>query len=124
MVTSSDGSDGHPRQYASFPEKDARYVRAHAVLDMDTFIHRSTGLTAQILGLADRGRLLPGAHADVVVFDPHTYAPGADYLQPQVLARGVSTLLVNGYLAIDRGEATDALAGRLLRHEPTPGSCP
>ncbi|UNK59075.1 amidohydrolase family protein [Pseudoxanthomonas daejeonensis] len=124
MVTSSDGTDGHPRQYASFPEKYARYVRAQGVIDLDTFIHRSTGLTARILGLADRGRLQPGAHADVVVFDPEAYSPGADYLAPQELAHGVDVLLVNGRLAIDEGQATDALAGRFLRHEPTPGACP
>lgn len=124
MVTSSDGSDGHPRQYASFPEKYLRYVREQRVIDLDSFIHRSTGLTAEILGLDDRGRLRPGAQADVVVFDPQTYAPGADYLNPRVLARGVETLLVNGQLAVDAGQPTEALAGRFLQHAAKPGSCP
>ncbi|WP_024868574.1 N-acyl-D-amino-acid deacylase family protein [Pseudoxanthomonas suwonensis] len=124
VVTSSDGTDGHPRQYASFPEKYARYVREQGVLDLDTFIHRSTGLTASILGLADRGRLQPGAAADVVVFDPDGYAPGATYLEPKVLARGVETLLVNGQLAIDGGQATDALGGQVLHHRAADGTCP
>lgn len=124
MVTSSDGTDGHPRQFASFPEKYARYVRGQGVIDLDSFIHRSTGLTAEILGLTGRGRLRPGAQADVVVFDPQTYAPGADYLHPRVLARGVDTLLVNGRLAVDQGQATDVLAGRFLRHAPSTGTCP
>ncbi|KAF1684941.1 amidohydrolase [Pseudoxanthomonas broegbernensis] len=124
MATSSDGSDGHPRQYASFPEKYARYVRGQGVLDLDAFIHRSTGLTASILGLRDRGRLVPGAWADVVVFDPDAYAPAADYLAPRVLSRGVRTLLVDGVPAIDDGQATAALAGRMLRHRPPEGACP
>lgn len=124
MVTSSDGTDGHPRQYASFPEKYARYVREQGVLDLDTFIHRSTGLTADILGLPDRGRLRPGMHADVVVFDPQAYAPGADYLAPDVLAHGVELLLVNGVPAIDGGRATDALAGRMLAKGAPAGTCP
>ena len=124
MATSSDGTDGHPRQYASFPEKYARYVRGQGVLDLDAFLHRSTGLTADILGLHDRGRLQPGAHADVVVFDPQAYAPGADYLAPEVLARGVELLLVNGVPAIDGGQATDALAGRMLAGPAPVGTCP
>lgn len=124
MVTSSDGSNGHPRQYASFPEKYVRYVREQGVLDLDAFIHRSTGLTARILGLEQRGRLQPGAYADVLVFDPEAFAPGADYFSPRVLSRGVQVLLVNGVPAIDGGRATEALAGRHLRHAPPAGTCP
>ena len=124
VVTSSDGSNGHPRQYASFPEKYVRYVRQQPVLDLDSFIHRSTGLTADILGLADRGRLAPGAWADVVVFDPDSYAPNATYLAPGELSSGVHTLLVNGVPAIDGGQATEALTGHVLRHAPPEGTCP
>lgn len=124
VATSSDGSNGHPRQYATFPEKYARYVREQQVLDLDQFIHRSTGLTADILGLSDRGRLVPGAWADVVVFDPEGFKPNATYLAPRKLSSGVRTLLVNGVPAIDGGVATDALAGRMLRHAPPPGTCP
>ena len=124
VVTSSDGSDGHPRQYASFPQKYVRYVREQNVIDLDSFIHRSTGLTAEILGLKDRGRLRPGAQADVLVFDPKTYAAGADYLNPRVLARGVDTLLVNGQLAVDQRNATSVLGGRFLQHVPGAATCP
>lgn len=123
VVTSSDGTDGHPRQYGSFPEKYARYVVEQAVLDLDTFIHRSTGLTASILGLSDRGVLRTGAAADIVVFDPNSYAPGATYLSPKVLARGVETLLVNGVLAIDGARATTALSGQMLTHRPPAETC-
>ena len=124
VVTSSDGGDGHPRQFASFPELYERYVRQQPVLDLDRFIHRSTGQTADILGLADRGRLVPGAAADVVVFDPEGYKANATYLAPRELSSGVQTLLVNGVVAIDGGSATEALAGRVLRHVPPEGSCP
>lgn len=124
VVTSSDGTDGHPRQYASFPEKYARFVREDGVIGLEDFIHRSTGRTAEILGLSDRGLLRPGHHADIVVFDPDRFAPRADYLQPRRLSQGVDYLLVNGRLAIDGGQATDALAGRVLRHTPPAGACP
>ncbi len=124
VITSSDGSDGHPRQFATFPKKYATYVRQEGVLDLDAFIHRSTGLSAQILGLDQRGLLRPGYHADIVVFDPEQYAPRADYLHPRELSKGVQWLLVNGKLAIDQGRATDVLAGQFLHHVPTAGSCP
>ncbi|WP_211260701.1 N-acyl-D-amino-acid deacylase family protein [Pseudoxanthomonas dokdonensis] len=124
VITSSDGSDGHPRQYATFPKKYVDYVQRDQLLGLGEFIHRSTGLSARLLGLHKRGLLRPGYHADIVVFDPVKYAPRADYLHPQELSLGVQSLLVNGRLAIDQGEATDVLAGKLLHHVPTAGSCP
>lgn len=124
VVTSSDGSNGHPRQYGSFPEKFARYVREKELLDIGTFIHRSTGLTADILGLHQRGYLKPGYFADVVVFDPATLAARATYVEPRKLSVGVSHLIVNGVVAIRDGGQTDELGGRMLHHVPTDGTCP
>ncbi|AWV08142.1 N-acyl-D-amino-acid deacylase family protein [Marilutibacter maris] len=123
VITSSDGSDGHPRQYATFPKKYDTYVRQQKVLTLGEFIHRSTGLSARTLGLEQRGVLRPGHFADVVVFDPDTYAPRADYLRPREPSRGVVHLLVNGQPAIADGELGDVLAGRLLAHTSTAGGC-
>lgn len=124
VITSSDGSNGHPRQYASFPEKYARFVRSDGVITLQDFIHRSTGLSATFMGLRERGFLRAGDFADVVAFDPETFAPKADYANPRVLSAGVAYLLVNGVPAIDGGEATDVRAGRVLRHAPPAASCP
>jgi N-acyl-D-amino-acid deacylase len=123
VVTGSDGSDGHPRQYATFPEKYAKYVQREQVLTTAEFIRRSTGLTADILGLDRRGYLRAGYFADVVVLDPAAYRPKADYLHPTVLSEGVVELWVNGKLAVDAGQMTDALSGKMLSHVPTAGTC-
>lgn len=123
VVTGSDGSDGHPRQYATFPEKYAKYVQREQVLTTAEFIRRSTGVTADILGLERRGYLRAGYFADVVVLDPSGYQPKADYLHPNVLSEGVLYLWVNGTLAVNAGQLTDALSGKVLRHAPTAGSC-
>jgi N-acyl-D-amino-acid deacylase len=123
MVTSSDGSAGHPRMFASFPEKYVRYVRERQVISLATFIRQSTGRTADIYKLDRRGYLRPGYHADVVIFDPAGYAPRADYLRPRELSVGVRHLFVNGQPAIQDGQATGVAAGRpLLR--PRPVNCP
>jgi N-acyl-D-aspartate/D-glutamate deacylase len=123
VVTGSDGSDGHPRQYATFPEKYAKYVEHDKVLTTAEFIRRSTGLTADILSLDRRGYLRPGYFADVVVLDPAAYRPKADYLHPAVLSVGVIDLWINGELAVDAGKPTDGLFGRVLSHVPTAGTC-
>ena len=124
VVTSSDGSDGHPRQYATFPRKYAKYVLADGVITVGEFIRNSTGRTADIFKLDRRGYLRQGYFADIVVFDPGRYSPKADYVHPKVLSVGVSELLVNGRSAIHAGKLTTASAGRVLLRNPTPGSCP
>lgn len=123
VVTASDGSDGHPRQYATFPQKYAVYVRERKVITLGQFIRQSAGRTADMFKLDRRGYLRPGHFADVVVFDPAGYAPKADYLRPQELSVGVRELLVNGTAAISDSRLTGAAAGRALRHRPARG-CP
>ena len=71
VVTSSDGTDGHPRKYASFPKKYRDHVGTTVTLE--EFLFRSSALTADVLGLRDRGRLEVGAAADIVVLDLERY---------------------------------------------------
>jgi N-acyl-D-aspartate/D-glutamate deacylase len=124
VVTSSDGSDGHPRQYATFPRKYAKYVQKDKVISLDEFIRSSTGRSADMFKLDRRGYLKEGYFADVVVFDPTRYTPKADYLHPKILSEGVDELWVNGRSAIHDGKMTGQPAGRVLLHTPPAGSCP
>jgi N-acyl-D-aspartate/D-glutamate deacylase len=116
MMTCSDGSEGHPRKYGTFPRKIHQYVYEQHVITLPAAIRSSTSLTAETLGLKDRGLLKPGYFADVLVFDPATFIDRATYEQPRLLATGVRYLTVNGQLAIDDGALTTKLAGRPLRH--------
>ncbi|KQT34614.1 amidohydrolase [Sphingomonas sp. Leaf412] len=122
VVTSSDGSDGHPRQYATFPKLYRTYVAERKVITLAQFIRRSTGATADMYRLKDRGYLKPGGFADVVVFDPGAYTPRADYVHPRVPSVGVDALFVNGRLALRQGRATGVAAGRVLLR-PRPAGC-
>jgi N-acyl-D-aspartate/D-glutamate deacylase len=124
VMTGSDASTGHPRTYGSFARKYAKYVDSRTILNLRQFIERSSTLAADTFHLEGRGRLKPGAYADVVVFDPRRYAARATYARPALTASGVRNVLVNGVLAVDNGLLTGKAAGRALPHRPTPGSCP
>ncbi len=123
VMTSSDASPGHPRVYGSFARKYAKYVSAERVVTTRDFIERGSALAAKTFGVTGRGRLKPGAFADIVVFDPERFAARATYEQPTLLAAGVRHVVVNGVLAVDDGALTGRAAGRALAHPPAPRSC-
>jgi N-acyl-D-aspartate/D-glutamate deacylase len=118
VFTGSDGSDGHPRKYGTFPRKLRAYVRDQRVMPLETFVHRSSGATAMALGVPDRGVLRPGAFADVVVFDPARVRERSTYEAPELLAEGMTWVLVNGTIAVENGKVTDALPGKGVRRAP------
>lgn len=115
VMTSSDGSSGHPRLYGTYPRKIRRYVLDKPVISMARMIASSSGQVAQVYGLADRGLLRTGAFADVIVFDPATIRDEATYLEPTRLATGMRHVFVNGTAAVHDGALTGAMAGRALR---------
>ena len=125
FVASSDATDGHPRRWGSFARRWRLFVREEALMTDAEFVHRSAGLTAEILGLSRRGTLAPGAFADIAVFDPASYAEQATYGAPDRPARGVHYVLVNGRLAVEKGALAGVLAGQPLRKPRQPNwSCP
>ena len=114
VVTSSDGSVGHPRKYASFPKAYQDYVKGEKLFSMTRFIRRSSGQTADLLGLKARGYLQKGKYADIVIFDAGKFAPRATYRDPKRYSVGVRYVFVNGELAISNGQSTGILRGRVL----------
>ena len=121
VVTSSDASRGHPRYYASYARKYATYVKDKRVLDLRRFIAQSTTTTARLFGLEDRGELKAGAFADVIAFDPETFAPRADYADPALFSTGMRFVLVYGVLALEDGAPTGAAGGKPLPRTPVAG---
>ena len=117
VMTSSDGSDGHPRLYGTYPRKIRRYVLDKPVITMQRMIQASSGQVAQVYGLVDRGVLRAGAFADVIVFDPKTIREEATYVEPTRPSTGMRWVIVNGVAAVADGALTGAMAGRGLRRE-------
>ena len=115
VMTSSDGSDGHPRLYGTYPRKIRRYVLDKPVITMQRMVRASAGQVAETYGLTDRGVLRAGAFADVIVFDPKTIRDEATYTEPTKLASGVRYVFVNGKAAVSDGKLTGTLAGKALR---------
>jgi N-acyl-D-aspartate/D-glutamate deacylase len=115
VMTGSDGSSGHPRMYGTYPRKYREYVLGKKVMPAERFIHVSSAMPAQIFGIAERGMIREGYFADVVVFNPATYAERATYEKPEELAAGMQYVVVNGQLAVENGVMKGVAAGRGLK---------
>ncbi len=109
------GAMPSPRTYGSFPRILGEFVREERLLSLEAAVRKMTGAPAARLGLTDRGRLIDGFKADIVVFDPVTVRSLATYDEPRRYPAGIPYVLVNGSLVIDGGEHTGALPGRALR---------
>jgi len=106
----------HPRAFGAFPRVIAKYVREDSVLSLEDAVRRMSSMAAQRLGLHDRGFVLPGMIADLVIFDPEEIRDAADFgSEAMRFAEGVDYLLVNGTLVIDDGRRADVRPGRVLR---------
>ncbi len=123
MMVGSDGiadlrGSPHPRLFGTFPRVLGRYVRERNVLSLADAVRRMTSLSCDRFGLADRGRLVEGAWADVVVFDADTVSDRATYDDPKQESVGISLVCVNGEIAYQDGAHTGVGAGQLLTFSP------
>ncbi len=108
-------SGAHPRAYGNFARVLGRYVRDEKLTTLEDAIRRLTSHPASVLNLRERGSLREGYFADVVVFDPATIQDHATFAEPHQYSTGVSHVIVNGGLALENGEPTDARPGRFVR---------
>ncbi|HEY6474176.1 MAG TPA: amidohydrolase family protein [Acidimicrobiales bacterium] len=99
-------------------------VRARGLLSWERAVQLLSDVPARLYGLRDRGRLVPGAYADVVVLDPTAVGHravrtrddlpgGASRLYAE--ATGIGRVLVNGTEIVRDGEFTGAVPGRVIR---------
>lgn len=112
-------STGHPNPAAlgTFPKILGGYVRDKEFFSLENAVHRMTLASADRFGLLDRGALLPGKAADVVVFDPRSIsdAPGAG-ARPAGKPRGIAHVFLNGIHVVKDGSyVAGSQAGRVLR---------
>ncbi|MEA2790075.1 MAG: N-acyl-D-amino-acid deacylase [Acetobacteraceae bacterium] len=101
------------------------WVREKQIMSLETAVKRLTFESATVFGLHDRGLLLPGMVADIVVFNPDTVRPlphevvhdfptGAMRIREP--AEGIRMTVVNGHVLLEDGKHSGALPGRVLRN--------
>ena len=107
----------HPRSYGSNARVLGRFVRERKVISLEEAIRKMTSLPARTFRMRDRGLILPGYVADLVLFNEREVVDNATYDDPHQLSAGFSYVLVNGVLEIDGGKRSPAMAGRVVRRQ-------
>jgi N-acyl-D-amino-acid deacylase len=112
----SDGfAGGHPRGYGAFARVLGKYVREQKIMNLETAIYKMTGLTAEHLGIKNRGIITPNYFADLVLFNPETVKDNATIQNPTALSTGIELVWVNGEIVYQNQKATGKFSGRFLK---------
>ena len=105
----------HPRCFGTYPRILAKYVREEKILTLENAIRKMTSFPANKLGLQDRGLILEGNWADIVIFDPHKVKDTATYEQPYQLPEGIPYVIVNGVIVVQNGKKNNKSPGIVIR---------
>ncbi len=100
------------------------WVRERKLMSLEQAVRKLTQVPAQFFGIPERGELREGWHADVVAFDPARIGARAAELVYDLpgggarlvtRADGIEATVVNGEIAVLRGELTGARSGQVIR---------
>lgn len=101
---------GSPATYCGMAE----YLYDHRADRIEDVIRTLSGNPAQALGLKDRGTLVEGKAADVVVLDRRAL-DGCEHAEdPRRAPKGIEAVIVNGEIAVEDGRQSHVRSGRIL----------
>jgi N-acyl-D-aspartate/D-glutamate deacylase/CubicO group peptidase (beta-lactamase class C family) len=111
----SDGSNGgHPRGYGTFTRVLGLYVRDKKIMSFENAIHKMTALSAENVGIKNRGIIAAGYYADMVLLEPQTVKDNASIQNSKALSDGILKVWVNGVLVYKDKESTKQYPGKFL----------
>jgi hypothetical protein len=109
VMIASDGILEHPRSAGTYARVLGKYVREEKALTLMDVIRKSSLLPAQRLEamspqMRQKGRIKPGADADLAVFDPNSVIDKATFEKPAQYSEGFRYVLVGGTFVVRDGK--------------------
>jgi len=109
VMIASDGIMEHPRSAGTYARVLGRYVRDQKALSLIEAIKKASLMPAQRLEamssqMRQKGRVKPGADADLSIFDPNTVIDKATFENPRQYSEGFRYVLVGGIFIVRDGK--------------------
>jgi len=101
-----------------------RWIRERGLMPIERAVRKLSAVPAELFGIRERGTLTQGYYADIVLFDATRVIdretnlvydlPGGG---PRLVTKadGIEAVIVNGGVAVERGELTGVQTGQVLR---------
>jgi N-acyl-D-amino-acid deacylase len=105
----------HPRGFGTNARVLSRYVREQKVIGLEEAIRRMTSLPATKFNLKDRGLIMTGKYADILIFDENEIQDLSVYENPHQYSKGISLVLVNGKEVLKEEKHTGIRSGVAIR---------
>jgi N-acyl-D-amino-acid deacylase len=106
-----------PDTFSGYPKFFMRYVRDSVFLTMEQAVQKTSTIPAKTYKLTDRGTLLPGAHADIVLMDLEKLDHTGHAELTTTYPKGIPYVLVNGEIVVENGKHLGSRPGVILRRE-------
>jgi len=116
-IIASDGilenGKGHPRTAGTYSRILGKYVREQKALTLMDALTKMTLMPAQRLerrvpSMRNKGRIRPGADADLTIFDPQSISDRSTFQEPARYAEGIQFVIVNGVVIVRDGQLEPA----------------
>jgi N-acyl-D-amino-acid deacylase len=95
--------------------KGMPHPRGEKLIGLEEAVRRMTSLPATKFNLKDRGLIMEGKFADILIFDENTIQDMSVYENPHQFTKGIEYVLVNGKLVINNGKHTGTRSGVALK---------
>lgn len=110
-------SMGHPRGAGTFPRVLSKFVRDKGSITLIEALKKMTVLPANRLGLKNKGNIIEGADADIVIFDPNIIEDKADYNNPVEPPVGIEYVIINGEIAVKKNRIIRNRLGNYINYK-------
>ena len=105
---------GHPRASGAFARFISDYIRTGRI-GLSEGIGKMTAMASERLNLPEKGNLIPGSDADIVVFDLDRVMDLATYENGQIPPKGFEWVLIGGEVALKDDTIVNNRLGRAVR---------